>query len=261
MRHKIDIHCHILPDVDDGPQTMADSLMLASVLVNQGFAEIIATPHYIEDYSAAYRNHIKQQYKALQTALQVQGIPLQLHLGGEVMLTSLVVQQADSGTLPVLANTNHVLLELPLRQEVLAYASQVIFHLQIKGYQPIIAHPERVEFIKQDPRCLLRLLESGVLLQVNMGSLFGLYGKRAKQAAEFLLANQMAHFLATDSHHASQGALGHKLTKLAYPLELLMGENPHNLLNQQRIKQLCKREEKSYSVNKLIRFLKNILGR
>ena len=256
--NKIDTHCHLLPDVDDGPSSMAESLELASVLAQLGFTEVIATPHYIDDYSEKYRSHIYQQYKTLQAALEAEGIPLRVHLGGEIMLSFEVEKQASEGTLPVLSSQKHVLLEFPLQQEVLAFAAQVIFHLQIKGYQPIIAHPERVNFIKDDPDCLTRFFHSGVLLQINAGSLLGLYGRRAKKTAEYLLQRQMVHFVATDSHSADFARRLQQLTQLPYPWKQLLSDNPHSLLNNGIIR--ANKQEK-VGLAKFFSFTNSLLGR
>src|SRR5690554_1771319 len=98
----IDIHCHILPAVDDGPQNIDQALALAKVLLAAGISHVVATPHYMDDYSPAYLTHIKEQHSWLLQSLQREGLPLSVSLGGEVLLTPKVIELAKANKLPTL---------------------------------------------------------------------------------------------------------------------------------------------------------------
>ena len=125
-----DIHCHILPGVDDGPSNLEESLTLACSLVKNGFSRVVATPHYIEDYSQDFRRTVEEQFACLSHALREAGIPLTLYLGGELLLTPALSKLAAERTLPTLNGTSYVLLELPMFQPVPLYLRDVLFALQ-----------------------------------------------------------------------------------------------------------------------------------
>ncbi|MCR3921083.1 MAG: hypothetical protein NUK65_01000 [Firmicutes bacterium] len=254
MTKFIDLHCHLLPNIDDGPATLADSVALAQALVSQGFTTVVATPHYIEDYSALYQQHIIQQFNALQAALQEAAIPLTLLLGGEMLLTPQILKIPEA-TLPVISGTKLVLLELPLTQAMPHYTQHVMFTLQLRGFQPVLAHPERVQAFQEDMQPLLDLLP-GCLLQINIASLLGHHGKRAQKTAMTLCQVQAPHFLATDSHRASQVQKFNIPTLTThYPVQLLLHENPQLALRNQPVKKIPKSLTGSYK-EKLFRLFK-----
>ena len=253
MTNYFDLHCHLLPDVDDGPATMADALALAQALVQQGFSTVVATPHYLEDFSQRYQAQIKQQYQLLCEALQEAGVPLHVVLGGEILLTPVLLDLAPQ-ELPFIAGTKSLLLELPLYQALPSYTEQVLFQLQLQGCQPIIAHPERCQALQSDPASLQTLVQLGCLVQVNFTSLSGLYGKRVQRTAKQLLNDGMAHFLASDSHHVKQLQKAN-LQSLAkqYPLQLLLQETPKALLNNEPVKRMSQNRTPLAALKKLFR--------
>lgn len=222
MRNLLDLHCHILPDVDDGPATLDDSLALAQALLENGFSEVVATPHYTDDFSGDYTNHIHNQYALLKDALTQAQLPLTVHLGAEVLLQPAVAEMARKKSLPVMGGTNYILLELPFYQPLPPYLQHTLFTLQAMGYRPILAHPERVEALKDNLEEIYNLTQLGVLLQVNLGSFSGIYGKRAQRTARRIIGNGLAHFLATDSHDTT---VLHR-----QPLQHLTAETIHRLV-------------------------------
>jgi protein-tyrosine phosphatase len=195
-----DIHCHLLPCIDDGPPDMDAALNLARALLSAGITQVIATPHYADDFSIAFREQVQGQYALLLSALQQEGLPLSVFLGGEILLTPRVAQLAAQKELPTLGNSAYVLFELPFYQPLPPYTRQTIFTLRTHGYRPILAHPERAGCLQKDDTAWQSLADAGVLFQVNAGSLCGHYGKSAKAMAGRLLEAGAAHFLATDSH-------------------------------------------------------------
>ena len=232
---KIDLHCHLLPGVDDGPKTLKDALLLARSLADQGFSHVVATPHYIEDYSRDFRNRVEEAYTRFKGALEAEKIPLTVYLGGELMLIPGLGDLAKRRELPTLNGTRYVLVELPLYQPLPLYMEEVFFTLKARGYIPLLAHPERVEAFKKNSDKLYKLIQSGVLVQVNMGSLAGLYGSSANRLARKLLQNNLAAFLATDSHDASRvNLIAGELKKNSYSLDLLRG-NPKKVLDDEEV--------------------------
>jgi protein-tyrosine phosphatase len=200
MRDLIDLHCHILPGVDDGPATLEHSLALAHILLENGFSEVVATPHYIDDFSTEYSTHIQKQHELLTQALLQAQLPLTVHLGAEILLQPKIEAMAKEKRLPTINGTNYILFELPLFQPLPSYLRHTLFILQTQGYRTILAHPERVEALKDNMEEIYNLTKLGLLLQINVGSLTGIYGKRAQRTVGRIIASGMAHFAATDSH-------------------------------------------------------------
>jgi protein-tyrosine phosphatase len=225
----IDLHCHLLPAVDDGPPNMEASLALARMLLSRGFTQIVATPHYIDDFSQHYRSRIQTQYSALKDALREHNLPLTVYLGGEVLLSPNLIALAEKNLLPVIHHTRYVLLELPHNQPLPLYTRSVIFNLQALSYRPILAHPERVCAFTAQPGLLAELANTGIMLQVNLGSLSGLYGRQAKKMAHTLLRSNMAQIIATDSHSPAQLQKWNS-RKLA-PLQPYFTDIPQQVLN------------------------------
>lgn len=235
MLPQIDLHCHLLPGVDDGPTTMKEALLLARSLMDKGFDQVVATPHYIEDYSRDFQNQVEETHALLIKALEAEKIPLKVYLGGELMLLPGLMDLAKGRELPTLNGSRYVLLELPLYQPLPLYMEDVFFTLKARGYIPLLAHPERMEAFKGDIIQLFNLTRKGILLQVNLGSLAGLYGSSAKKLARKLLRNGLASFLATDSHDASYvNLIAVELKNNSLSQELLR-ENPKKILEDKEV--------------------------
>ena len=196
----IDIHCHILPNIDDGASTMETSLEMARLAVTEGITDLIVTPHGRHpqfDNAQIDAPHLMGQ---VQIKLDEQGIPLTLHLGQEIRLFGELVEALQQGTVHALANSRYVLIEFPT-QVIPAYTDHVFFELLVNGYVPIIAHPERNRVFAIEPERLYRLIESGALSQVTTGSLVGRFGKGPRDLAFTFLRHGLSHIIASDAHH------------------------------------------------------------
>ncbi len=231
----IDIHCHLLPNVDDGPKTLDDSLLMACSLVDKGFSHVVATPHYIEDYSQDYRRMVKQSYKKLTHILKEEKVPLTVYLGGELLVTPALADLAKTQELPTLHGTRYVLVELPLYQPLPLYTDDVFFTLQTQGYIPVLAHPERMEAFKGNIQMIYRLVSRGVCMQINIGSLVGVFGRSAKKLALDMLKHHLAPFVASDSHDVAMlDRLEGELSKPSFSPDLLQ-ENPRKALQDENV--------------------------
>ncbi len=194
----IDIHSHILAGLDDGAQTLADSIAMAEMAWEDGVDQIVATPHNA-DWRGSKRDRILSLVKELQGELDARGIGLRVFPGVEVYITPDLVDQLATGQAFTLDRTRYLLLELPLSAYPL-YTEQVIFELQVKGITPILAHPERNAVMIDNPNILCTLVERGVLAQLTAASLVGLFGPLVQERAKRFLEHNMAHLIASDAH-------------------------------------------------------------
>src|SRR6266705_2413906 len=176
----IDTHLHILPGVDDGPETMQESLELARVLVQEGIHTAIATPHYNDEFLPRSATEIQERVNHLQQELDRHNIPLRLFAGHEVLIKPGLVEDIQAGRLSTLNGSRYLLLEL-WNQSQLPEVERVIFELRAFGITPILAHPERYSIFQKEPERLGSLLRQGVLAQITASSLVGMQGRTAQR--------------------------------------------------------------------------------
>lgn len=194
-----DIHCHILPGVDDGADNIDEAVMMAMMAKNSGVKAIFATPHYIEGFR--YNNAVfnKNILEYLNSELYNRNIDIRIYIGNEVYLTFDLLELLEKEQIATLNNSNYMLIELPM-YDIPMYIESIIYNLKLKGIIPIIAHPERNAKIIENPNILYKLIMKGALAQLNLPSLLGIYGKNVKNTAEILVKHNMIHFAGTDAH-------------------------------------------------------------
>lgn len=217
----IDIHSHILANVDDGSTSVENSLEILRKAEEAGFSDVILTPHYIEGYYENTRSLIREKIRELKQNLYNEDIVVSLHQGNEIFLTEKSPRLVEQGIISTLADSRYVLFEVPFTTKMLNL-EEVIADFQELGAIPVIAHPERFSFIQEDPSSLIKLLKMGVLAQSNYGSFIGLYGKEAKNTAEILLENRLIQFLGSDTHR--QGHIYENIDKIIKRLESISGD-------------------------------------
>lgn len=195
----IDTHLHILPGIDDGPETMQEAILLARALIEEGIDSAIATPHYNDEFPHRSAEEIRERVSAMQRELNQQGIPLRLFAGHEVLIKPGLVEDIQAGRISTLNGSRYLLLEL-WNNSWMPETERVIFQLRASDIVPIIAHPERYRPIQQDPQRLASLLRYGALAQITVGSLTGMQGNTTRRTAETLLKKGLIHCLASDAH-------------------------------------------------------------
>jgi protein-tyrosine phosphatase len=190
----IDIHCHILPGIDDGPQTLATSVAMAKLAVRDGIRALIATPHtdgvrVSRDRVAAAVHDLNRELRRQDLALTVYpGFELPFHLAAELAAAHTL---ADNG--------RHVLIEFP-PMHLPQGALNTFFTLIAAGQVPVLAHPERNLGVLMNPDLLKEMVENGILVQITAASVIGEMGPDVQRCAHHLLKQGWVHFLATDSH-------------------------------------------------------------
>ncbi len=243
----IDTHLHILPGIDDGPETIEESLSLARVLIQQGVHSAIATPHYNDIFPQRSAAEIRERVHNLQQILDRQEIPLRLFPGHEALIKAGLAEDIQAGRLATLNESRYLLLEL-WNSNWLPETERVIFELLACGIIPIIAHPERYHAIQQDSSRLAVLVQQGVLAQLTASSLIGGQGNTTRRCAEVLLRKGLIHFIASDAHDLAKRppAIIHSLKRATelvgqarvdhmievYPSAIISNEVPENLHSQ-----------------------------
>ncbi len=202
----IDIHCHILPGVDDGSDSLQTSLMMGAMAADDGVNEIICTPHYTGgEKITPWLDARDNAFQRLSDRLSAEKIPLKLHRGAEVLCTESTIRLTKTQEFPALCGTHYSLVEFYFdeKQDFMTDCLQKIWEC---GLVPIIAHPERygcVQDKKNGENLLDSWLNAGYYLQLNAGSLNGMFGRKVQKTARWILYQEMPSFLATDAHSTS----------------------------------------------------------
>ena len=233
----IDIHCHILPDYDDGADSLEEALEMARMAALSGVTDIIATPHFNgEPEETEQLPLIRHQFQLLSSAIEQAALPLKLHLGAEILCLPETVVLADSHQLPTLGQTDYVLTEFYF-DESFGFMDDMLSRLLLCGYRPVVAHPERYGAIQRDPSLLRRWVRQGCGVQLNKGSILGTLGVRPEETANEILAMGLAHLIASDAH-GSHSRTPHMGQLMEWAEEccdeeyaaILLEENPRRLL-------------------------------
>lgn len=215
----IDIHCHILPGVDDGPKTLEDSLDMARAAVDNGITTIIATPHF-NCFFENKKVDILKKVVQLNERIREENIPLTILPGKEIAIYGDIIEDLEKGIIQSLCDTQYIFIELPLNH-VPKYIDKLIYNLQVKKFVPIIVHPERnVQIVKQ-PELLYRLVKHGALTQITAASLVRGFGKETMKFTEKLIEANLVHFIASDAHNV--GSRGFKLAEAYARVDKLYG--------------------------------------
>lgn len=195
----VDMHCHLLFGVDDGPKTIEETMKIAEKAWKEGITDMIATPHAFSPHYHVSKSKIEGQLPLLINALHANDCPINLHMGQELRLHEDLDEKISTGTAMTLAGSKYVLLELP-SHSVPSYAVTIIQSMLEKGNIPIIAHPERNRSIADRPELLERLVRQGALAQVTAGSLTGYFGKQTQKVALQLIEANLIHTYGSDVH-------------------------------------------------------------
>lgn len=199
----IDIHCHILHGIDDGPRTLGESISLAKSAVNEGIHTIIATPHHKNGRYINTKQDILKKVTELNDILQNEKIPLMILPGQETAIHGEILRGIEVGEILTLDLTQYLFIEFPA-SHVPHYSEQIFYELQLKGIIPIIVHPERNAEIIERPDILYQLVKNGALVQITASSIVGRFGKKIKAFSEQLIDANLVHFIASDAHNSDK---------------------------------------------------------
>lgn len=232
----LDLHAHFLPGIDDGPRTTEDALLLLRALQDEGVQHVVATPHI---YPGVYDNtpeRIAQVFTAFRQQAEAAGLTLGMSWGAEVRLCPEVLDWLDAGTLVALGDGDQgrrtVLLEMPDGQ-VPVGADRLVARLVARGWQPLIAHPERNRQVMEHPTALEPLLAAGAVFQLTAASLLGDFGQRAQAAAQRLLAVDGAVMAVASDTHNLKGRRPQMKAARAWLVEQFGEARAHDLTERQ----------------------------
>ncbi len=196
----IDLHCHILPGLDDGPETMEESVRMCWIAHRDGIRTIVATPHMLDGAYQNSRTTILEGVEALVSELQTQELPIKILPGSDVHLSEATLSLIEKGEAVTIGEGGrYLLIEFP-SQAIPHQAERVLFQLLSRGVTPIITHPERnLEIMKRLDR-FYEMIRMGCLGQLTAMSLTGAFGTKVRQCAERLLRLRLVHLIASDGH-------------------------------------------------------------
>jgi protein-tyrosine phosphatase len=195
----IDLHCHILPGIDDGAPDLTTSLNMARASVAQGVTTVACTPHILPGLYNNSGPEIREMIRQLQSILAQEEIPLRLVSGADVHVTPDFLAGLRSGRLLSLADSRYVLVEPP-HHTAPPQLEELFFNLLATGYVPVLTHPERLSWVPSRYEAIKRLAQTGVWMQITAGSLAGRFGRKPLYWAERMLDEGHVHLIASDAH-------------------------------------------------------------
>lgn len=232
----VDVHSHILPNVDDGAGNLQEAISMIQMEYEQGVRKIILTPHYRRGYFEVSREKVRNQFRELSAQLEQIELEMQLYLGCEFYRQNEIVRLVESDRSFRMADSRYVLLEFmptDLADTIVRYTVELL----INGYRPVIAHVERYQAFR-DEKLIQRLVNSGAYLQVNAGSIIGQNGWNKKRFCKKLLREKCVHFVGSDAHNMRSrvpcmGACAEYLKKKIGQEETkrLLSRNPEMMLS------------------------------
>lgn len=232
----IDVHCHILPGIDDGSRSVEESMEMIKEAYEAGFTDIISTSHYIEESYHTPKARRQELIDMLNSKIEQEGMDIKVYNGAEAYITPNLAGLIEAEELPTMNGTKYLLMELPMHNQIL-HLDRILKDVISKGITLIIAHPERYSYVQKNYKILNELVDMGILFQANYGSCIGQYGKEAEKTLKKLLKANMISFFGTDCHR--EGSVYGKMPEILKKLEKMVGRekleelttiNPQKLL-------------------------------
>ncbi|MBU6157451.1 MAG: histidinol phosphatase [Bacteroidetes bacterium] len=196
-----DMHSHLLPGIDDGSPDLETSLFLIKGLMELGYTKLITTPHIYPDVYPNTRDTILKAYDLLIQEIEKEKLPVIVHPAAEYFIDEMFSERIKNKEPFLTIEGNKVLVEISFVGPP-SDLSYVLFDMVTGGYQPVLAHPERYAYYHNQPEIYHTFKDKGCLLQVNMLSLLGYYGKEIRETALYLVKNGLVDLVGTDLHHA-----------------------------------------------------------
>jgi len=241
----IDLHCHLLPGLDDGAQNLAEALEMVKIAEKEGIRKIVATPHLFRgNFNYDDLSIIEEKRRELAQALERENISVEILAGAEVHIAHNLIDEIRKNRKNlVLHQTSYMFIEFP-SDHVFSGIKKLFFELMSEGITPIIAHPERNSVFIRNPGLLYELVQMGSLAQSNSGSFSGLYGRRIEEAVLRFLELKLIHFIASDGHNS--GSRAPRLLEAMKQAETIIGKEKARALVQKNPQAVLEDEELPY---------------
>ena len=195
-----DMHSHLIPGIDDGAKDMEDSVRLVRGMVDLGYRKLITTPHVLGDFYPNTPEIISAGLGDVRAELARQNIDVELHAAAEYLIDDHFIQLLEAAPPLLTLKDKLILVELSFAVPAINL-KEIVFEVQLKGYQPVLAHPERYLYFGADKTWYDRLRDSGCLFQLNLLSIRGYYGKASQELAQYLIKKRYVDYLGSDLHH------------------------------------------------------------
>lgn len=196
----VDIHTHILYNIDDGSKSKEETIEMLKIAIKDGIKTIFATPHYIYGVNSYTANQLENRYNEIVQYIKEEKLPLQLILGNEVFLDENIVDALITGDCHTLGDSNYVLTECYNNAKI-EFIKPILYKMMLNNYKPIIAHVERLIHCQDDIEKIEELKDIGCLLQVNAGSITHSKSRNDKKIIYKLLKDEKIDFIASDAHN------------------------------------------------------------
>ncbi|MGL6108443.1 tyrosine-protein phosphatase [Romboutsia sp.] len=237
----IDIHCHIVPNVDDGPKNIDEAIEMAKIAQNEGIKTIINTSHYNTSYSDEKNKDLLFKILDFNQQLKNNNIDIEIATGNEIYLNNILIKTFSKDEIFTMNNSRYILVEFSYDESIYTICN-ILYELKLKGYKPIIAHTERYSEIQENPEKVEDIIKEGAFIQVNASSVLKKQIPLHHKITHKLLKNNHVHFIATDAHGPT---VRRPLIKEAYDYvskkygkifaDNLFIENPSRVLNDEDI--------------------------
>lgn len=199
----IDIHCHILPEVDDGSRSLNESIEMAMIAKEQGITKIVNTSHYHPDFRYKKGEELLKELEDFNNVLKENMIDIEVLIGNEIYYTKDLIKEIDELDFYTLNNSRYILIELPPTNFPKDLCN-IVYELKEKNYIPVFAHVERYREVQENPELIYEVINAGAIIQVNSHSILGKSGKELQKICNTLLNRNMVHVVGTDAHSSKR---------------------------------------------------------
>lgn len=203
MKNIVDMHCHILPEIDDGAENWKESYRMLQIAYDEGIRVIVATPHHHEYRGMCTPTQYKKALIKIRKIAQEIDSDFYIIPGMEIYFSQDVIQKLEDKKVGTMGKSNYVLIEFSLNDEF-KQIQQGLQQIQLKGYLPILAHAERYDCLIDNIENVKYLIEMGIYIQINAGSIIGNNGRTVKRFVKKMLAEEYVHFVGTDAHSSGK---------------------------------------------------------
>ena len=199
----IDIHCHIIPNIDDGAKNLDDALAMAKIAYSEGIRKIVNTSHCNSKFESIKGKELCERIKEFNEILKANNIDIEVLIGNELYYNEDTINIIEQKEFYTLNNSKYLLIEFsPIMFP--KNLVDIIYEIKMRGYVPILAHIERYKEVHENINMIYDCINEGALIQVNSSSIIGKNGKEIERVCEILLDNNMVHFIATDAHSSTR---------------------------------------------------------